>query len=156
MNPDTPIIGFDAKRAVANGTGLGSYSRTLINDLARYPLTLRLYAPDEGRDNLRTQIQDRANVTLHTPHSTFHIQPSTFHIPHSTFHIPHSTFHIPHPSENPSGAATASSAIYGATASNSTTASQANCPSASVRAASPVSSPSTTSSSSATPNITIG
>ena len=88
MKEDTPIIGFDAKRAVANGTGLGSYSRTLINDLARYPLTLRLYAPDEGRDDLRTQIQDRANVTLHTPHSTFHI-------PHSSFHIPHSTFHIP-------------------------------------------------------------
>ena len=142
MKEDTPIIGFDAKRAVANGTGLGSYSRTLINDLARYPLTLRLYAPDEGRDDLRTQIQDRANVTLHTPHSTFH--------------IPHPTFHIPHPSENPSGAATASSAIYGATASNSTTAFPANCPSASVRAAYPVWSPSTTSSSSATPNITIG
>ncbi len=84
MKEDTPIIGFDAKRAVANGTGLGSYSRTLINDLARYPLRLRLYAPDEGRDDLRTQIQDRANVTIHTPHSTFHT-------PHSTFHIPHST-----------------------------------------------------------------
>ena len=91
MKEYPPIIGFDAKRAVANGTGLGSYSRTLINDLARYPLRLRLYAPDEGRDDLRTQIQDRANVTLHTPHSTFHI-------PHSSFHIPHSTFHIPHPS----------------------------------------------------------
>ena len=77
MKEDTPIIGFDAKRAVANGTGLGSYSRTLINDLARYPLRLRLYAPDEGRDDLRTQIQDRANVTLHTPHSTFHIPHST-------------------------------------------------------------------------------
>ena len=33
MNNDL-IIGYDAKRAVANGTGLGSYSRTLINDLA--------------------------------------------------------------------------------------------------------------------------
>ena len=149
MKEDTPIIGFDAKRAVANGTGLGSYSRTLINDLARYPLRLRLYAPDEGRDDLRTQIQDRANVTLHTPHSTFHIPPSTFHIPPSSFLLPPS-------SENPSGAATASSAIYGATASNSTTAFPANCPSASVRAAYPVWSPSTTSSSSATPNITIG
>ena len=85
MKEDTPIIGFDAKRAVANGTGLGSYSRTLINDLARYPLTLRLYAPDEGRDDLRTQIQERANVTLHTPHSTFHI-------PHSSFLLPPSSF----------------------------------------------------------------
>ena len=29
------IIGFDAKRIVRNGTGLGSYGRTLVNDLAR-------------------------------------------------------------------------------------------------------------------------
>ena len=29
------IIGYDAKRIVRNGTGLGSYGRTLINDLAR-------------------------------------------------------------------------------------------------------------------------
>ena len=78
MNPDTPIIGFDAKRAVANGTGLGSYSRTLINDLARYPLTLRLYAPDEGRDDLRTQIQDRDNVTFAYPHSSLLVPRSSF------------------------------------------------------------------------------
>ena len=60
-------IAFDAKRAVANGTGLGSYSRTLINDLARYPLTLHLYAPNEGRSELRSQIQERSNVTFHYP-----------------------------------------------------------------------------------------
>ena len=29
-------IGFDAKRIVRNGTGLGSYGRTLVNDLASY------------------------------------------------------------------------------------------------------------------------
>lgn len=78
MNNDL-IIGYDAKRAVANGTGLGSYSRTLINDLARYPISLRLYTPTEGRDDLRTQIHDRANVRFCYPH-----------LPHSTFHIPHS------------------------------------------------------------------
>ena len=78
MNNDL-IIGYDAKRAVANGTGLGSYSRTLINDLARYPISLRLYTPTEGRDDLRTQIHDRANVTFCYPH-----------LPHSTFHLPHS------------------------------------------------------------------
>ncbi len=39
MNKDL-IIGYDAKRAVANGTGLGSYSRTLINDLARYCVSM--------------------------------------------------------------------------------------------------------------------
>ncbi len=29
-------IGFDAKRAYHNGTGLGHYSRTLINSLSEY------------------------------------------------------------------------------------------------------------------------
>ena len=46
------IIGLDAKRIVRNGTGLGSYGRTLVNDLIRMGdshLSLRLYAPDEGR-----------------------------------------------------------------------------------------------------------
>ena len=28
-------IGYDAKRIVRNGSGLGNYGRTLINDLAR-------------------------------------------------------------------------------------------------------------------------
>ena len=29
------IVGIDAKRIVRNGTGLGSYGRTLVNDLIR-------------------------------------------------------------------------------------------------------------------------
>ncbi len=51
---DRLIIGYDAKRIVRNGTGLGSYGRTLVNDIARCAestdpaLQLRLYAPDEG------------------------------------------------------------------------------------------------------------
>lgn len=76
MNKDL-VIGFDAKRAVANGTGLGSYSRTLINDLARYPLSLRLYAPDEGRYDLRSQIHDRDNVCFCYPDPS----PFTSHLP---------------------------------------------------------------------------
>ena len=60
-------IGFDAKRIVRNGTGLGSYGRTLVNDLASYPLDLRLYAPDEGRDQLRQQIRQQANVSFCYP-----------------------------------------------------------------------------------------
>ena len=72
MNNNTPIIGFDAKRIVRNGTGLGSYGRTLVNDLAKYPLTLRLYAPDEGRDDLRNQIVQSEHISFHIPHSTFH------------------------------------------------------------------------------------
>lgn len=62
---NTPLhIGFDAKRIVRNGTGLGAYGRTLVNDLAQYPLQLSLYAPDKGRDDLRTQIIQRPNVAF--------------------------------------------------------------------------------------------
>lgn len=52
-------VGLDAKRIVRNGTGLGSYGRTLVNDLIRQgdnELALRLYAPDEGREELRGQV----------------------------------------------------------------------------------------------------
>ena len=53
------IVGIDAKRIVRNGTGLGSYGRTLVNDLIRLgdsDMLLRLYAPDEGREDLRSQM----------------------------------------------------------------------------------------------------
>ena len=41
----TMIIGYEAKRIVRNGTGLGSYGRTLVNDIARHQeVSLRLYA----------------------------------------------------------------------------------------------------------------
>lgn len=51
-------IGFDAKRIVANATGLGNYGRTLVNALAQdgAPFDLVLYAPDAGRDDLRRQV----------------------------------------------------------------------------------------------------
>ena len=62
---NTPLhIGFDAKRIVRNGTGLGAYGRTLVNDLAQYPLQLSLYAPDAGRAPLRNQIIERPNVAF--------------------------------------------------------------------------------------------
>ena len=64
------IIGFDAKRIVRNATGLGSYARTLVNDLARFPLQLCLYAPDAGRDDLRSQIVTQDNVAFCYPHSS--------------------------------------------------------------------------------------
>ena len=71
------IIGYDAKRIVRNGTGLGSYGRTLINDLA--PLmpdtNLRLYAPDAGCDDLRNQVELRDNVQFCYPdHLCFRLQ----------------------------------------------------------------------------------
>ena len=74
------IIGFDAKRIVRNGTGLGSYGRTLVNDLAqRQDLELRLYAPDKGRDDLRSQIIEHPNVSFCYPHfSSFIHLPSSW------------------------------------------------------------------------------
>lgn len=63
-------IGLDGKRIVRNGTGLGSYGRTLVNDLIRMgdgDLQLRLYAPDEGRDELRGQIIGDGNVRFCYP-----------------------------------------------------------------------------------------
>ena len=70
-------IGYDAKRIVRNGTGLGSYGRTLVNDLAPImpDTTLRLYAPDAGRDDLRCQVQSRENVRFCYPrHLRFRLQ----------------------------------------------------------------------------------
>jgi glycosyltransferase involved in cell wall biosynthesis len=68
------IIGYDAKRIVRNGTGLGSYGRTLVNDIARcsetVPLILRLYAPDKGRDDLRGQVISHDNLSFCYPQST--------------------------------------------------------------------------------------
>src|SRR5574344_2920653 len=66
-------IGFDAKRIVKNGTGLGSYGRTLINSLADIDSNdeLVLYAPDKGRDNLRLQVNIRDNVRFTYPNRKF-------------------------------------------------------------------------------------
>ena len=63
------IIGYDAKRIVRNGTGLGSYGRTLVNDIARVnpSLRLNLYAPDKGRDELREQIITAPGLTFCYP-----------------------------------------------------------------------------------------
>lgn len=62
-------IGFDAKRAVNNMTGLGNYSRLVIESLARRFADDRmmLYAPAE-RENPRLEpILAMPNVELHTP-----------------------------------------------------------------------------------------
>ena len=58
-------IGFDAKRIVHNDTGLGSYSRTLINDLSEIipaDTQLWLYAADKGHKTLRHQVTLKDNV----------------------------------------------------------------------------------------------
>ncbi|MBR3100482.1 MAG: glycosyltransferase family 4 protein [Muribaculaceae bacterium] len=63
-------IGFDAKRVVSNATGLGSYGRTLVNDLIRVAdadVDILLYAPTPGRDDLRGQILLNEHVDFRYP-----------------------------------------------------------------------------------------
>lgn len=70
MNKHELLIGFDAKRIVCNSTGLGSYARTLVNDLICRDdgsMKLRLYAPNEGREDLRCQIVDSPYLTFVYP-----------------------------------------------------------------------------------------
>lgn len=78
------VIGFDAKRVVRNGTGLGNYCRTLVNDLqgvAPADWQLRLYAPDKGRDDLRRQVAETERLTFVYPqHRPLKVQRSLWRI----------------------------------------------------------------------------
>ncbi len=58
-------LGFDAKRAFTNNTGLGNYSRTAINGLCRmYPEhAYTLYTPSKGKD-LNYAPPGNANVAM--------------------------------------------------------------------------------------------
>jgi glycosyltransferase involved in cell wall biosynthesis len=63
------IIGYDAKRIVCNNTGLGNYSRNLINTLvaADRDTEFKLYTPCEGSKELRMQVQTAENVSFVYP-----------------------------------------------------------------------------------------
>ncbi len=81
-------VGLDAKRIVRNGTGLGSYGRTLVNDLkADEGLNLRLYAPDAGRDDLRMQVTEQPN--LHFVYPDMIANPSLFLTPFTSLYKPY-------------------------------------------------------------------
>lgn len=62
-------IGFDAKRAMANFTGLGNYSRLVIESLARELPgdRLLLYAPHDHVPGVMERTLARQNVELVTP-----------------------------------------------------------------------------------------
>ena len=63
------IIGFDAKRAVNNFTGLGNYSRFVIHILSRYypDLTYRLYAPRQKENPELNKILENGHIKLVYP-----------------------------------------------------------------------------------------
>lgn len=56
-------IGFDAKRAVQNFTGLGNYSRFVINNLAQlYPENEYILFSEKAIDPNKSEITNRANI----------------------------------------------------------------------------------------------
>lgn len=62
-------LAFDAKRITHNGTGLGNYSRFIVNSLTNsYPEnSYHLYSPDKGKEHLRTLVPEQENVIFHYP-----------------------------------------------------------------------------------------
>lgn len=66
-------IGYDAKRAFLNQTGLGNYSRWLIETTARYFAgnTYFLYTPKIRATNRLGFLKDRPNIITKTPSSKF-------------------------------------------------------------------------------------
>lgn len=65
------IVGFDAKRIVANATGLGSYGRNLVNALTAVPHDSHyfLFAPTPGNDRLRGEVNISPRVDfVYSPH----------------------------------------------------------------------------------------
>jgi len=67
------MIGFDAKRAAQNKTGLGNYSRFIIEALTRFAPNERylLYIPNPNRTSLLNGIEKANNVELRYPQTTF-------------------------------------------------------------------------------------
>ncbi len=63
------IIGFDAKRAFSNQTGLGNYSRYVIDNLSAYfpDHQYRLYAPKEKNSPVISALRQRENIACAFP-----------------------------------------------------------------------------------------
>ncbi|MBN1388388.1 MAG: glycosyltransferase family 4 protein [Bacteroidales bacterium] len=65
------VIGFDAKRAFFNRSGLGSYSRNLLNSFFRfYPENKYLLYSPHGKNKI--DFTDQENYMLRTPEKTMH------------------------------------------------------------------------------------
>lgn len=77
------IIGMDAKRLVRNATGLGNYGRTLVNDLVAATTDdwhFWLYAPDEGRPDLRSKVSTSTKASFAYPEAATGLQRSLWRI----------------------------------------------------------------------------
>ena len=66
-------IGFDAKRAFLNNTGLGNYSRDSIRVLTHYfpNHNYFLYSPKANKNTRLNFINNRKNITIQKPQSLF-------------------------------------------------------------------------------------
>ncbi len=66
------IIGFDAKRANANFTGLGNYSRFMVDTMATYgnEHKYRMYIPKKCKNALYDSLLKHKNVASIQPHSS--------------------------------------------------------------------------------------
>ena len=64
-------IGFDAKRAFLNNTGLGNYSRDAIRVLSNFYTDNKyfLYTPKEKENSRLDFLDDRTNTFVRTPQS---------------------------------------------------------------------------------------
>ncbi|MCP9610624.1 glycosyltransferase family 4 protein [Coprobacter tertius] len=66
------IIGLDAKRAIANHTGLGNYSRFMVDIMATYQEghRYRLFIPKKKNNSSYEKLLKHANVRSELPHSS--------------------------------------------------------------------------------------
>ena len=72
------IIGFDAKRAVQNNTGLGNYSRYLIEILSEYypDNSYLLFAPKNKENNRLQTLKERKDIQFVFPRGIWKLFPS--------------------------------------------------------------------------------
>lgn len=65
-------IGFEGKRAVCNATGLGNYSRLLIDELSEFfpQHQYFVYSPKEDKEQRMATLLERGNVSLHLPEAS--------------------------------------------------------------------------------------
>ena len=66
-------LGFDAKRAFFNNTGLGNYSRDTIRILGQYfsDNEYHLYTPKEIKNERLSFLEDKKHYYTHSPKAWF-------------------------------------------------------------------------------------